>query len=352
MTLSPDFSIAYPPDNAPDAVALGQTVAARYQRIAATMGFSSTLPTGLLLYPDEAALRADTDLSLPPDTAAWVGPGLIDGQPRPVVKLVAANNLTATQSLTDSLVQLALAQAGRNPNNLTQPAQAKAVSWFWQGVPLVWQSTADPVAAQQRYLPALTLALVDEAEPDPAMTAALAWAAVDQLYQQAGWPGIGQLAAALNEGQPLDAALRSISGQSAADFEANWRTTWQTRLVEAQTGLAQVLAARQAAVMAGDITALLATNAAPDSTFTQEEQNWLRLPENQSQPTFSLTGRPLAFLDDGSLLAEVDVHYGQVFSNNEVSRDWRLRIRFTRTDTGYRWAGPLFEARRNGRLTI
>ncbi|MBN1995256.1 MAG: M20/M25/M40 family metallo-hydrolase [Anaerolineae bacterium] len=326
------LAVASPPESTVEALELSQLAKQQYAPIAAQLDLPPQSQASLVLYPNHQALRADTSLTLPANTGSF-----IDHRPGqdPVLKLVLTPELSQTQRFTDTLVQLALVEAG---------VPEAAAPWLWQGLPMAYHAQTNPLAAQEAYLPMLYEALV--AAPGgghaaPLAPDSLSWAAVEYLREQAGWDGIGQLVGALGQGTTLDEALTQLLGVNAAGFEAMWRVTWQNRLQEIQEQMNALLTARQQAMLAGDEGAFLQTVDPADPTFMAEERSWFNEMNTRSVEYFEISGQPMALLDDGGLWVQIKMKYK--LASNHTDSSISLPIKLTRADAGYRWAGPLFE---------
>jgi Zn-dependent M28 family amino/carboxypeptidase len=335
------FPVAHPPGYRAEALELSRLAVRQYARIAGQLG----LPVGsrgrLMIYPDQQALRGDSNLILPPDVEALVDPG---GDYPPLVKLVHTPHLSRTRQVTDTLVQLALAEAGLTESTLP---------WLWQGLPLVYRGHATPATARTNHLPGLYDALVSNAgggHASPLTSDSLAWAAVEFLREQVGWAGLGQLAIALGRGASPDRALTQVVGLDEAEFDSRWRAAWQARLQQAQAGLAALLAARQQAVLGNDSAAFLQSVDPADPILLVEESYWFSQLALHPVEQFELSGQPLALLENGDLLAEITMKYQLAGDKNR--RSVPLAVRLRATDSGYRWAGALFETRSSERFVI
>lgn len=330
------FDVAYPPGRE-EVPGLGEQAAEQYAQIASTLGLPAEPDADLMLFSSSKSLWASTGLSLAGSGASWVDPD--------AVKLVYGREISASTQLTDALVRLALAEAG---------VTESAAPWLWQGLPLVWRAQRDPVAAQIEYLPKVQGALAAETE---VQNEATAWAAVDYLRQRAGWQGVGEIAAALGracgqglcEGQEgLSAALSESLQMDAAAFEAAWQTHWRDRLAAAQADLEVVLAARTEAVLAGDEAAFLSTVDPAVPNLMAEERGWFAALADAPVESFSLTGKPLAFLENDHLLASVTLQI--VLAGDAESIP--LQVALTPGGEGYRWAGTPFEVLRGSLASV
>jgi hypothetical protein len=155
----------------------------------------------------------------------------------------------------------------------------------------------------------------------PLVSRAEAWAAVEYLREQVGWIGLGRLVSSVGQGASPDEALTELVGVDQAEFESLWRTAWETRLRQAQTQLAGLLAARQTAVLVADETAFLATVDPAAPSLLAEEQAWFRAVTARPPQHFALTGRPTALLPDGSLLVQVTTSLQPGAGNLPLDRD-------------------------------
>jgi Zn-dependent M28 family amino/carboxypeptidase len=330
------FDVAYPPDRE-EVPGLGQQAAEQYARVASALGLPAEPDATLMLFSSSKSLWASTGLSLAGRGASWVGPD--------AVKLVYGREISTSTRLTDALVQLVLAEAG---------VTKEAAPWLWQGLPPVWRAQRDPVAAQVEYLPKVQGALAAETE---VQNEATAWAAVDDLRRRVGWTGLGEMVVALGracrrglcEGQEgLNAALSETLGMDAAAFEAAWQSRWRHRLAAAQADLEAVLAAREEAVLAGDEAAFLSTADATVPNLMAEERGWFAGLAAAPLETFALTGKPLALLENGDLLASVTMQVRTAGDAESVP----MQVLLTPGGGGYRWAGAPFEVLRGSLASV
>jgi Zn-dependent M28 family amino/carboxypeptidase len=336
------FAVAYPPPTEKELGPLGQLAAERYAEIASLLGLPTEPDAALMLFPTSEALRASTALSLAPSQDTWVGPG--------TVKLVYHEGISASAQLTTTLAQLALAEAG---------VTDAAAPWLWQGLPLLWRAGAEPVETQTAVLPHLQKAL---ATKSASQSEATAWAAVDYLRRRVGWPGIGRFVSALGgayrdglcpEPEAVNVALSHVLHVDLAAFEASWQAGWRERLATAQAGLDAVLAARSEAVLAGDEVAFLKTVDPNVPNLMAEEQHWLADLADHPLESFSLTGQPLAFLEDGSMIADIAFqHRPSGLTGRRSEARVSLPVWFTPSDDGYRWAGVHFEKLAGDRVSV
>jgi len=334
------FAVAYPPEKE-DLDGLGQLAAERYAETAELLGLPTEPDAALMLFSRFESLRVSTALSLSPGRSVWVGPG--------VVKLVYSEEITASLQLDDALAQLVLAEAG---------VTEAAAPWLWQGLPLALRARTDPVETHTEYLPRLRRAL-DGEETTP-LNEATAWAAVDYLRQRIGWPGLGRFITAFGQAcraglcdsaDGINLALSDVAQMDSSAFETAWQGHWRDELATAQASLDAVLAARAEAVLAGDEAAFLNTVDPQVPNLMAEEQHWLA--GSASLTSFSLTGEPLALLEDGSILAEVTQKYRLAGSASNLQLPTsNFQVLFAPSGEGYRWAGVPFEARQSERGSV
>jgi len=339
------FVVAHPVGKAVAAAGLGPLAATEYARLAARLGLPPEARAAILLYPDSRALRADTAFSLASDVDAWVGAcaAMLDGgwEGASCVKLISSTEISRSQTLTDSLAHLALVEAG---------VGEEIAPWLWRGLPLALRAEADPVAVQSKYLQALDVALSSDASLPADVTG---WAAVDFLRRQVGWEGIGRLVAAIGQGSSVDDALHATIGTDAEGFEAAWQADWERRLRQAGEGLASLMQARQDAVVAGDEGAFLHTVDPSDPTLLAEERGWFADLSPHPPETFALENeRLLALLDDGRLLAKVNMRYRLAGEEGARETKMLLTVLLRPYGSGYRWAGPALEPLQGDRVVV
>ena len=316
---SEGLAVAYPPGKEKGLAGLGKQAAENYAEIASALGLPAETKAALMLFSGPKSLWVSTGLSLPRRDDAWIGPG--------AVKMIYSSEISASTRLTDALAQLALVEAGVTEN---------AAPWLWRGLPLAWRAQNDPLQAQTKYLPRLQDALA--ADP-PLQNEAASWAALDYLRRQIGWPGIGEFITALGQAcRDGHCESAEVMQMTPAAFEAAWQAHWRERLSAAQAGLDAVLAARAEALLSGDEIAFLNTVDPAMPNLIAEEKAYLALTP-RSVESFALSGEPLAFLEDGSLLAKVTLQYRLAGNEGSVP----LRVRFTPDEGGYRWAGAPLE---------
>ena len=73
----------------------------------------------------------------------------------------------------------------------------------------------------------------------------------------------------------LDSALKAIAGMDVQTFEESWRSDWLQQLDSVQAGLDELMAAREAAVLAGDEATFLGTIDPGDPALVSAERHWL-----------------------------------------------------------------------------
>jgi hypothetical protein len=344
------FAVAYPPGYEGTLNGLDQLAERQYEQIATLLGLPTAPEAALLLFPDATSLRAHTSLLLPSGQDQWVG--------FRVVKTVINQEL-ATPQLDGALTQLALAEVGAN----------EAVApWLWNGLPLALR--AQTGTETSAYLAELQASLIsDVPEGQDAQDDVLSWAAIEYLRQQVGWHGLGQLAISLGrackgEGvqadqvgcsnpDALDVALSDVVHMDADTFEAAWRAHWGERLDMMQAGIDAVLSARAEAVLTGDQDAFINTLDSDMPNLVVEERQWFAdLAENPVEQ-FSLTGKPVALLEDGSILTTVTMRYRLARVEGRWDEGTVLRdILFTPANDGYRWAGARLGVVRGERVSV
>ena len=334
--------VAYPPDKDADPVQLGLVATQSYSDVASLLDLPVTAGATLMLFPNTESLRASTAPSFQPSQDSWIGPGTI--------KMVYQPEISATLEFSQAVVQLVLADAG---------VTESAAPWLWHGLPAILQEEENPLQAQFQYLPSLRRGL--EAGAISSKEAA-SWAAMHYLRRRIGWSGIGQLITLLGQAcqdglcgtqEGLDLILNSTLELDTAAFDKTWQADWRERLASAQAELDAVLLARTEAVLAHDQAEFLNTVDPTVPKLLIEERHWLAELASHSVETLEIAGEPLAFLDDGSILARVSLGYdlsdvGGTWGDASVS----FRTRFTPSDRGLLWAGPLFEQLIGGPITV
>ncbi len=310
------FTISYPADVAAEAITgAAQFVTQQYSTTATLLGLPADPNARLIFYPNANALRADTALSLPDGTNAWVGPGL--------VKLVYSGPITSHQQLTTSLSQLVLAEAG---------VTKTAVPWLWRGLADVIAAESDLETVQRGHVSVLTAAFAEETL---VRSAATDWAAVDYLRRQLGWDGLGQFI--LDAGQNgLESALQSTLSMNSAQLETAWRQDWKNRLAAAETAVDRLLSTRTDAVFAKNRATFLGTVDPSPPLVYAEERAWFDDLGEKPPISFSLTGKLLALYEDGRILATItQVYEPDSGRGGTTQRD----ILFVPDENGLRWAG-------------
>ncbi len=328
--LQPALAVAHPPEQEAGWAELGRLAAEKYAAIAGRLGLPAVTPAALMVFPNATDLQVATALSLPDDLAYWAAPG--------VLKLVYTEEISRSLALEDGLAQLVLANNG---------VPQEAAPWLWEGLPLAIQAEMDPVALQTRLLPGLQTGLKSgDLAPRPAFS----WAAVDHLVERLSWEGLGQFIADLGQvcqaggcadTAGLDAALGRAVGQDSQAFEAAWRSAWGARLDAVQAGLDRLLAARTAAALAGDPSAFAGTVDPAVPHLQAEARSWLAALQRARADELTMAARPLALLDDGSVLARVELAGHLLATGGSPAYD--LDILFTPGETGFYWAGPRLE---------
>ncbi|HSH02693.1 MAG TPA: M28 family peptidase [Anaerolineae bacterium] len=332
-----NLRLGYSVDTQTNAAKLATDIHNLHTRLNTTLGLTPTIPTTLILLPDNATLRATTSPLLPTDQTVWIEPGLI--------KLVATPNITKSQALTNALLQLTLAN-----NNLT----VDNAPWLWHGLPLVWQTITDTVTTQSRYIPPLQTAL----ETDAPLNADLqAWAATRYLQQQLDWPGLGRLITTLGQNCPTTCsptqtdALITTNLNLDTPFPTSWRTHWQTQLATAQNNLDTLLATRRDALFNNNPNQFLAT-LATDPALREAEQYWFDAITATTIQSYTVAAQPITFFDDGSLLATITTSYRLQDGDQPLSNAYTQQLQIETTPAGYRWAGRPNQTFNLGPITV
>ena len=322
------FAAAYPADQLTTISGLESYLDESYAAIAAQLGQPTTSRATIYLYPDAPSLRADTSLRLPQNVTTWVGADTI--------KLDYTSNITRTEGLQTALTQLVLAEAGLN--------EADA-PWLWHGLPLALPYGDDVVAAQREFLPDLRTSLA--ADP-PISGMAMDWAAVDFLRQAIGWDGLGTFITQAGQ-DGLDEAIDEAVDESAETFPQSWQAFWRNRLENAQNDLDALLQARATAVLEGNLNGFMATVDGRVPFLRQEQEHWFAAAQANGLTGYSLSGTPIAILDNGELLAYVSAVYesAALGDGNDI-----LEARLTVQGSGLRWADVPFVALSDQGITV
>ncbi len=310
------ITVAYPPNKAVDAESVAGELDRRYASVASLLGLPTDAHASILLYPERKSLHTDT-APVSAGATTWVGPDTI--------KLVASPTISQTQTFADAATQLVLANTGMT--------EADA-PWLWRALPAVITTQADP-QRQGEYVPALATVLKTDALP---AQEAADWAKLEYLQRQVGWEGIGQIAQQLGRGQSLDDALNEALGMNASAFEDAWLADWRARIRQTTDEIDTLLLTRQNAVTMGDEAAFLQSFDSDDPTILADEQAWWRQVQTQGVANYILEGRPLVYLDNGDLLAEIKSSYRPRNGDNTSSATFITLL--TPASDGYLWAGP------------
>ena len=339
---TPRFAVAYPAGKEEGLETLGADAAAKYTEVAEQLGLPTEVDAQILLFDGNEPLRASSAMSLARDENSAITPNTI--------KLTYSAEIAGGERFNDAIVQLALANAG---------VPRAAAPWLWDGLPLVLEAVDDPIGVQETTLSPLdNLALNEE----PPFTYAMSWAAVDYLREERGWNGLGNFITAFGRACErndctteigADAALASALRMDTASFNLAWRQHWSTKLTDTQTALDELLAARSDAVLSGDRNAFLATVDSRTPNLIREESAWFDDLSNYPAETFSLSAKPVAILDDGSVHASVTLSY-QLEGHTErwASGTSTFRVLFKRSGSSYRWAGVPFDLVAGDRVRV
>jgi len=311
---------------------IAQIFQKQYEDIAKTLDLPTGFTTKLRLLPDVGSLQSSTALSLLDKQEYWVSPG--------TMMLVYTENNTSSQRLNDSVVKLVLAD-----NGITEDA----APWLWHGLPAIFQARSKPIAVQQKYLPDLEESLISGYSTNDL---ASSWAATDFLFRQLGWSGLGEFINRLgqicqdngcNDPGSLDSLLLETIKLDSEGFENAWRNEWISRFDYANNAIEQVLSDRSKAIDNLDERLFLSTVDINTPNLIEEERNWFNDLKKSPITLYEQNAQPLAFLADGSILAEVVVSYSQDNSSDSVGVSYSLKILFTKDDAGHKWSGPLFD---------
>lgn len=321
----------------------GQHIAEEYIQIANTLSLTTNANTDLYIYSRSGHLQADTSLLQSGGQTDWVDENTI--------KITFTPIFSDDAYLHQLLSQLVIANAGI-PHGSFQ--------WMLDGLPLVLEGESDRVGMQMHMLPSIRRALAQDTKDTFSM--ATSWAAVDYLRQTFGWDGLGRFITNVGRycqtydcktEEGADQAIRASINLDQAGFNIAWQNHWQTRLDTAQAGLNVTLDKRSNAVLNGDETSFLQTVDRQIPNLFNEEIDWFADLSIYRPESFTMTAEPLAFLDDGSVLASVNMEYQLA----DVSAVWGkgnlpLTIRFAPSSGGYLWSGPLMQTLSGGRIRV
>ncbi|MFZ0547837.1 MAG: M20/M25/M40 family metallo-hydrolase, partial [Candidatus Promineifilaceae bacterium] len=305
----------------------------RYQVITNQLGLSQEASGRLRLFRTSEMIRAETALSFENGVDSWTG---FD-----TLKLTYSTAVTRTERFQNGLVQLVLSNAG-----LTQ----SAAPWLWDGLAPVIESANDPVGIQREYLPEVAAFLRDEdGSGETADGTAESWAAVQYVREQLGWQGLGELIVALGQAcqsqcqnpTTLNGILRERLGVDNDGLVAAWQERYRARLAAAESAVDSLLTARVGAVHQGDKAAFLATVDDSVPGLMTEQSHWFDDLSLYPVEAYTLTGVPLAFYDDGRILASVDLTYsliGLEDGNRWAEDETTTEILLTPGQSGLLWA--------------
>jgi len=327
------FTVHYPPDETDGVDEIGLFAVNEAIRIAELLALDPDLDAHLFIYPNREELTADTNPSQVGYQAEWIGPNTLKFSYDP---------LERQQKFQASLAQLFLANAG---------IPRETFPWLWDGLPLVLSGESDPISLQSGMLsPLINQLTKDEIE----LTTETSWAAVEYIRQRSGWGGMGRFITDLGRActaqgcetqDGADQALQTVLRMDKVTFDLAWQEDWRSRLDAVQAELDAVLAKRTNAVLDKDEAAFLDTVDRGIPNLLMEEKAWFGDLDQYPPETFRLTGKPLALLDDGGILASVKMEYNLA----KVSAPWGraslpLKILFTSAGGEYRWAGPMLDS--------
>jgi Zn-dependent M28 family amino/carboxypeptidase len=337
------FTVHHPADSDDEEIdGLGQHAVEEYIQIADLLSLSSDINTHIYIFSDRAELWGATAPSRKNQLDEWAGPD--------VLKLAFNPIDHDSARLQSSLTKLLLANAGIPDTSF---------AWLWEGLPLVVNGNEDQVELQSRMLSPLQTKLSNgDFEPSPETS----WAAVDYLRQRVGWAGLGNFITSLGracqrfdcEAQAgADQALSTVLRMDQDSFDTAWQAHWRTQLDSAQAVLDAVLAKRTEAVLSGNEALFLETVDRNTANLLDEERDWFADLSRFPPDSFLLTGKPLALLDNGDILASVRMEY----ELEGVSAVWGkgslpMNILFILRNGEYHWAGPLTESVFGNRIRV
>jgi uncharacterized protein len=326
-------TIHHPADKTEGMGELGQLAVDEIIQMADLLSLNPDMDAHLYIYPDRMDLRADTDPSQVGYQDDWIGPYTLKFSYDPGER---------EESFQAALAQLFLANAG---------IPRQAFPWLWDGLPLVLGGEADQISAQSSLLPTLQSQL---AEDEIDLSTATSWAAVEYIRGRSGWAGLGRLITSLRGACKIqdceteagaDQALSTALRMDQESFNAAWQEHWRALLDRVQARLDVVLAERAKAVLNDDDEGtFLGTVDRHIPNLLIEEKAWFADLAQYRPEKFTLTGKPLALLEDGSLLASVKMGYELENGSSRGRSSLPLEILFTPAGGGYRWAGPMLES--------
>ncbi len=335
------FSIAYPTDVEFDGLAASGQIAAMYAEIAALLGLPEAPQANLQLLPSSQSLRATTGLSLPDGQTLWVGDS--------TVKLIYSSRILESDNLPIALTRLVLSEAG-----ITEAA----APWLWRGLFRAVAAETDRFSVYSNFQPRLQRAFEENEEIQRDIAA---WAATEYMREQIGWISLGNLiedigracAQQCENAEAADAALQRVLGIDGEGFEAAWQSYWRTRLETVQQELDQVLAIRQEAVIAGDQEAFVGTIDPSAPNLRIEQTLWFESFEGMQFDSWSISGSPLAFLDDDRVIAHVWINHSLTEpGGSTVSGNPELDVIFNFEGDDLLWSGVWFEELRGERIVV
>lgn len=342
------LTLRYPTSLADDAAQILAAAVRQRAAIAGSLGAPRPPAAVLMLHPSHDALRAAAGLTIPDSVNAWAAGN--------TAHLVATADLTRTAALTDALTLLTLAQSGVN--------EADA-PWLWRGLPGYLSAAGRQEALALQHLPSLRQ-LLGAGEPadygaagfpsllspegDTPFWNAAAWAMTGYLLEEHGAAAAADLADALARNNDVDQAFQRALGQSAADFDAAWQASWRQRMEEAQAQIDALLERRQAAVLAGDRAAFLATSDAGNPAALADDAAWFDRSRNAGVPSsaFALSGQ-LAGLTSQGALADVAAAWQLGDGDPQVVRQ---AVRLPLRDGELVFGGPVGQTAQSGLVTL
>lgn len=306
------------------------------------MGLTFDEPFDLTLYDSQDDLRMAMNPSLPRRANAANAPG--------VLGLVVPEGPEPDADILAGLYRGYLYQIGFDP---------RGAPWVWEGLPAVLTGRTRPLDVQKEYL-ATVLESLEGGEIDGQ---AGAWARIEYLRRRLGWRGLGrwlvgygelcQASPGCSDDDALEPSLLASLGMDSAEFEVAWQAYWGVQYQRASAALDRLLEARQSAVLDARATAFAAGVSRDTPGLIDEQRHWFEAMSAHNIESFSLEGRPLALLHDGSVIGEVSIEYSLADVAGPTGRvSSTVEVLFTPTTSGLAWAGPPFDRTSPGTIQI
>lgn len=305
------------------------TTQGTYLALATALGVEPRAGTRVVYYPNANVLRS---LALPASEntdARWL------------VSSAGLAELAYGQPLEPPLVDLLLNQMG---------LPVGAAPWLREGLAQHFAGDEAPWAALAGDEPLPALADWSLSAEEASLRRAQALAVADYLLETRGTAGLRALCAAWGETGDGDAAFRRALGLSLAQFEAEWRSAWLEPLRADAAALEETLAARAAAILAGDAAAFMRTVTAADPVLRVEEQHWADDWVAHPVVTCTLQGAVIEWVPGGSeMVVDLTLH-AQLADGVAVQAG--DRVRFVRENGRWLYAGPDWEERASAHFVL